>query len=68
MELLSVLDLGRKPIWSRFFETFGEDVYLGKKMGSALVNGYQGSGSRLIFKCCCLPSIMWVQLSNHRKG
>ena len=42
-----VLDLGRKPIWSRFFETFGEDVYLGKKMGSALVNGYQGSGSRI---------------------
>ena len=40
--------MGRKPIWSRFFETFGEDVYLGKKMGSALVKGYQGSGSRLI--------------------
>ena len=23
-----VLDLGRQPIWSRFFETLGEDVYL----------------------------------------
>ena len=42
-----VLDLGRKPIWSRFFETFGEDVYLGKKMGSALVKGYQGSDSMI---------------------
>jgi beta-glucosidase len=38
-----VLDLGRTPIWSRFFETLGEDVYLTKKMGAAIVEGYQGS-------------------------
>ena len=37
-----VLDLGREPIWSRFFETLGEDVYLAKTMGKAIVNGYQG--------------------------
>jgi len=36
-----VLDLGRKPIWSRFFETLGEDVYLAKTFGTAIVNGYQ---------------------------
>ena len=37
-----VLDLGRQPLWSRFFETFGEDPYLATQMGDAMVNGYQG--------------------------
>lgn len=37
-----VLDLGRQPLWSRFFETFGEDVYLAQVMGSAAVRGQQG--------------------------
>ena len=39
-----VLDLGRQPIWSRFFETLGEDVYLSKTMGKSIINGYQGNG------------------------
>ena len=39
-----VLDLGRTPIWSRFFETLGEDVYLAKAMGRSIINGYQGNG------------------------
>ena len=34
-----VLDLGRQPIWSRFFETLGEDVYLSKTMGKKLLKG-----------------------------
>ncbi|MFN0276069.1 MAG: beta-glucosidase [Chitinophagales bacterium] len=38
-----VLDLGRDPRWSRFFETYGEDVFLAKKMGEAAVTGYQGN-------------------------
>ncbi len=37
-----VLDLGRQPLWSRFFETFGEDPYLATQMGKAIVKGYQG--------------------------
>ena len=37
-----VLDLGRQPLWSRFFETFGEDPYLVSQMGNAIVKGYQG--------------------------
>ena len=37
-----VLDMGRNPLWSRFFETFGEDVYLAKTMGNAVIDGYQG--------------------------
>lgn len=39
-----VLDLGRQPLWSRHFETYGEDVYLAKRMGSAAIAGYQGQG------------------------
>ncbi len=38
-----VLDLGRQPLWSRFFETLGEDPYLASEMGAQLVRGYQGN-------------------------
>ena len=38
-----VLDLGRQPLWSRFFETLGEDPYLASEMGVQLVSGYQGN-------------------------
>lgn len=37
-----VLDVGRQPLWSRFFETFGEDVHLATEMGLAAVGGLQG--------------------------
>lgn len=37
-----VLDLARQPLWGRFYETFGEDVYLAKTMGKAFIRGYQG--------------------------
>ncbi len=37
-----VLDLGRSPLWSRFFETYGEDPYVCSTMGRAAVEGYQG--------------------------
>ena len=39
-----VLDLGRQPLWSRYFETLGEDPYLIKMMGKSIVEGYQGKG------------------------
>ncbi|HEV7398345.1 MAG TPA: glycoside hydrolase family 3 N-terminal domain-containing protein, partial [Pyrinomonadaceae bacterium] len=38
-----VLDLGRQPLWPRFYETFGEDPYLAKVMGIAFVRGIEGS-------------------------
>ena len=38
-----VLDLGRQPLWSRFFETYGEDVYLSSEMSEACIKGYQGN-------------------------
>ncbi|MEY4593645.1 MAG: hypothetical protein RIQ47_55 [Bacteroidota bacterium] len=37
-----VLDIGRQPLWSRFFETYGEDVLLASSMGQAAVRGMQG--------------------------
>jgi len=39
-----VLDLGRQPLWSRNFETLGEDPFLVSEMGKAIVCGYQGDG------------------------
>ena len=38
-----VLDLGRNPLWPRFWETFGEDPYLAKVMGVAFVRGLEGT-------------------------
>jgi beta-glucosidase len=37
-----VLDLGRQPLWPRFYETFGEDPYLAQVMGTAFVRGVEG--------------------------
>lgn len=37
-----VMDLGRKPQWPRFYETFGEDPYLTQQMGAAAVEGMEG--------------------------
>ncbi len=41
-----VLDIGRQPLWSRFPETYGEDVYLGKTMGAAVIKAYENDGLR----------------------
>ena len=37
-----VLDLGRQPLWPRFYETFGEDPYLATVLGAAFVRGIEG--------------------------
>lgn len=37
-----VLDLGRNPLWPRFWETFGEDPYLASVMGVAFTRGLEG--------------------------
>ncbi|NNF00958.1 MAG: beta-glucosidase [Pyrinomonadaceae bacterium] len=37
-----VLDVGRQPLWPRFWETFGEDPYLSSVMGVAFVRGLEG--------------------------
>jgi beta-glucosidase len=38
-----VLDLGRQPLWPRFWETFGEDPYLASVMGAGFVRGMEGT-------------------------
>lgn len=38
-----VLDVGRNPQWARMWETFGEDPYLAKVMGTAFVRGLEGN-------------------------
>jgi beta-glucosidase len=38
-----VMDAGRQQLWSRLWETFGEDTYLATVMGVATVRGYEGS-------------------------
>lgn len=37
-----VLDIGRQPLWARFWETFGEDPYLATVMGVSFVRGLEG--------------------------
>lgn len=47
-----VLDLGRQALWSRFFETFGEDVFLAKQFALASVKGMQGQlGNENVAAC-----------------
>lgn len=49
-----VLDLGRQPLWSRFFETLGEDPYLTAQLGQHVIKGYQGnnlSGANNVAAC-----------------
>lgn len=38
------LGIGREPLWPRFEETFGEDVYVGEVMADAVIKGYEGDG------------------------
>ena len=39
-----VLDIGRQPLWSRFPETYGEDVYITKTFGAAAIKAYEEDG------------------------
>jgi beta-glucosidase len=41
-----VLDIGRQPLWSRFPETYGEDVFIGKTMGATAIRSYEEDGLR----------------------
>jgi len=49
-----VLDCGRQPLWSRFPETYGEDVYIGKTMGAAAIHAYEEDGLKnpTAVACC----------------
>jgi len=45
-----VLDIGRNPVWPRFWETFGEDVLLASRMGRDYIEGMQGTDPAAPFK------------------
>lgn len=38
-----LMGLGRQPLWSRIYETFGEDPYLASRMGACYIEGAQGN-------------------------
>lgn len=38
-----VMDIGRQPLWSRLWETFGEDVYMATQLGTSYIRGAQGN-------------------------
>ena len=42
-----VLGAGRQPLWSRLWETFGEDAYLASQMGYAYVKGIEGADNKI---------------------
>lgn len=41
------MDVGRNPIWSRLWESFGEDPLLNAEMAVASVKGFQGEGKSI---------------------
>ncbi|KAA3659350.1 MAG: glycoside hydrolase family 3 protein, partial [Calditrichaeota bacterium] len=42
-----VLGAGRQPVWSRLWETFGEDAFLASAMGYAYVKGLEGENNTI---------------------
>ncbi len=45
-----VVDLGKNPLWPRFYETYGEDPYLSARMGEAYVTALQNAEEIAPFK------------------
>ena len=62
-----VLDIGRQPLWSRFAETYGEDVFIGKTMGAAAIKAYEEDGLKNITAVAsCMKH--YLGYSNPRNG
>jgi beta-glucosidase len=58
-----VLDLGRQPLWSRFFETYGEDVCLAKAMTVAAINGLQSNVDNTYHVAACMKHFLGYSFS-----
>ena len=59
-----VLDLGRQPLWSRFFETYGEDVCLATAMAHAAIRGLQGDSVSSKYKvAACMKHFLGYSFS-----
>ncbi len=62
-----VLDIGRQPLWSRFAETYGEDVFIVKTMGAAAIRAYEEDGLKNITAVAsCMKH--YLGYSNPRNG
>ena len=58
-----VLDLGRQPLWSRFFETYGEDVCLAKSMTVAAISGLQSDVDNTYHVAACMKHFLGYSFS-----
>lgn len=59
-----VLDLGRQPLWSRFFETYGEDVLLATRMAKSAIKGLQGNDVSSPYKvAACMKHFLGYSFS-----
>jgi beta-glucosidase len=47
-----VLDVARNPLWSRVFETYGEEPLVCAELGSAAIRGYQDSNDSTRVAAC----------------
>lgn len=62
-----VLDIGRQPLWSRFPETYGEDVFIVKTMGPGAIRGYEEDGlTNVTAVASCMKH--YIGYSNSRTG
>jgi beta-glucosidase len=67
-EFAPVLDCGRQPLWSRFPETYGEDVYIGKTMGATAVKAYQADGlSKSTAVAACMKHYLGYSMARSGK-
>jgi beta-glucosidase len=63
-----VLGLGRQPLWGRFEETYGEDVYLAGNMGAAVIEAYQGDSlSSPISVAACMKHFLGYSVPHSGK-
>ena len=58
-----VLDLGRQPLWSRFFETYGEDICLAKSMSVAAISGLQSNVDNTYHVAACMKHFLGYSFS-----
>lgn len=47
-----VLDVARNPLWSRVFETYGEEPMVCAELGAAAIRGYQDNADSLRVAAC----------------
>lgn len=58
-----VLDIGRHPLWPRFYETFGEDTHLASTLTKAVIEGYQGDNIGADYKvAACMKHFIGYSL------